>query len=168
MRKHIIDAFILLLAVFCLLTLCSCGKKDVPANAAPADVSEAVSSRSESEGYSTSTEDLLGTWTVAFFSDDNVSYTAYSSEGTDDGTFTFYADGLAVLALDGSISTYHFDVSEEQGSLAFSDLDTGEAMDFYFGYGILHGEKNDRLVITRYNVSDHSVRYYILTAKTWL
>ena len=145
----------LLFVVFCLLTFCSCGKSDLPVNAVPADESAAQSRQSEGGSYSTS-------------SDDNVSYSAYNGEGTDDGTFTFYADGLAVIALDGGISTYHFDISEEKGTLAFSDIDSGQAMDFYFGYGVLHGEKNDRLVITRYNVSDHSVRYYILTSKTWL
>lgn len=163
-----IGRFMLLFVVFCLLTFCSCGKSDLPVNAVPADDSAAQSRQSEGGSYSTSTEDLLGTWTVAFYSDDNVSYSAYNGEGTDDGTFTFYADGLAVIALDGGISTYHFDISEEKGTLAFSDIDSGQAMDFYFGYGVLHGEKNDRLVITRYNVSDHSVRYYILTTKTWL
>ena len=61
----------------------------------------------------------MGTWTVAFYSDDNVSYSAANGEGTDDGTFTFYADGLAVIALDGDTSTYHFDISEENGTLAF-------------------------------------------------
>lgn len=152
-----------------MLLLCSCGKKkDVPANADTDSSVPQSDTASDSSEYSTSSEDLMGTWGIAYCSDDNVTYTEYDSSGTDDGIFTFYADGICVLSADGAINTYHYDISEERGTIAFSDIDSGDALDFYFGYGILADKQNIRLIVTRYCVTDHSVKYYILTAKTWL
>lgn len=168
MKKNVLfSCFALFLSL--LLLLCSCGeKKNIAANtnagsSAPQNDGERVSGE-----YSTSSEDLMGTWDIAYCSDDNVTYAEYDSSDTDDGIFTFYADGVCVLSLDGAINTYHYDISEERGTIAFSDMDSGDALDFYFGYGILADKQNVRLIVTRYNVTDHSVKYYILTVKTWL
>ena len=156
-----------LLSVVLLLGCCACSNDSAQKTDTPVQ-SEAPSRNDDkstaSETYSATKTDLLGTWKLAYYSDDNELYLDYAKNSSDAGAYSFYPDGTAVIRnSDTDEAVYRYVLPEEQsGTVLFYDSDTGEAAPFFFGYGVVENETGRCLIVSKYNSSEKSVLYLIL------
>lgn len=151
--KRLIAIMIVLAISFLLLSSC---KKD-------SALDSAVNAESvQSTEYSTDPKSIIGTWKIAFCSTDNITYNNYEEHHSNFGFFSFYDDGTAVLQYNASeIKLYQYEVSKEFGSISFFDIETGLPQSFYFGFGTVADGEHSRIIVSRYDIIDDSVTYYI-------
>ena len=164
-----VKRFLSVLLVVMFVLLCSCKKEQAkPQNAGIVSDNIASSFQDTSQisdaGYSVEKEELIGVWKLLYYSYDNESYKDYTKDISAVGSYSFYADGMALIKhSETDEKEYKYFVPEEdKGNIIFYEAVSGEPAPFFFGYGIMDSEAGKILIISKYNSSEETLCYYIL------
>lgn len=149
----------LVLLLLAAVMLSGCGKNTAENDGEkPEDNDITVS---DGKTYSVDAGDILGIWHIVYYSDDNENYKDYQKDVSENGFYSFYDDGTAVIQNDEDDSKVVL-YNAEDGIIKLFDIDTGNSLDYCLGYGVKTTESGNCIIATKYNYVDRSVRYLIL------
>ena len=158
------------LALLTLVTLlCSCNAKQLKPVGSGTVSDNATSSflntsKVSDSKYSVERQELIGVWKLCYYSYDNEVYKDYAKDISAVGSYSFYADGTALIKhSESDEQNYRYFISEEnKGNIILYEAVSGEPAPFFFGYGIMDSEAGKILIISKYNSSEETICYYIL------
>lgn len=167
MLKKVVS--LLILCFIISFSFCGCGDDQKVSASLPNDTqteqpSEPPLNHLElGTNYSTEPSVLHGVWKIAYYSNDNNSYLDYSKDISENGYIAFYEDGEAVIQFSQTdVLTCQYEPMAEKSSISLYSTQSGDPIGFNFGYsGFYVGEKRF-LLLSKYNITDRSIIYYIL------
>ena len=156
-------SILILLTVVLILSFGGCSRKASLKTDASLNSSQPYSSEADDNSYVTSAEELWGEWRIKYYSENNITYKSYIDDISGSGYFTFYTDGSCVLQFDKqNISVLKYEITSQDGVISFTESNSEKAVPFYFGYGVVENGDGRRLIISKYDVYERKITYYIL------